>query len=603
MQDWVKDSKQFDLFLQRTQAAGVNRRDFMKILAGAGAAAALAACAPAGAPSGGGEAPAAAEAPAAGGEAAAGAMLPDEQQIWRQPWASEPSSQDFNKYLYCGGETELWAGLTRFDTDYKPVPYVAESWEISADGTVYTFKLKPGQKWTNGDAVTAADFEYSFKRQLDPATQSEYAGFLFDVKNGEGVNTGKEGLTVDDIGVKAIDDTTLEITLEGPRGYFVTVLAYAAALPAHKATVEKHGEKWTEAENIVTNGPWKLTTWEHEVQMVFERNDDFILEPKPKLRKRISQIIDTEAQLSAYEANEVDRAIAPLAEIKRLKEDAALAQEINQFSLTGTFYLTPSYSMPPFDVKEVRLAVAHAIDRDAIVATVLQGIGQPAYTFVPPDSPGHIDPAKYDWVKELTDFNPQKAMDLLKGTAYEGGQNWPEITLTYRADELAGIPALATQAIQAMLKDNLNMEVKLEGLEGKAFHDKMWAHDIQLNYVRWYMDYPDPNNDLKQVWYSNVASGHRHEFANAEYDKMVDEAAGINEFDKRMEVYSAAEKLMLEDGAAVHVYYPFGVRMYKPWVQGLPKSSSGLGVQDWNIYFALPQEVYIVDHPDRPEVS
>lgn len=599
MQEWTKDQKQLDLFWQRSQAAGVNRRDFMKILAAASATAALAACAPAGAPaSEGGEGGAAAEAGSAAGE-----MLADEQQIFRQPWGGEPSSQDFNKYLYCGGETELWAGLTRFDKDYKPVPYVAESWEISEDGTVYTFKLKEGQTWSNGDPVTAADFEWSFKRQLNPETQAEYAAFLFDLKNGEAVNTKAEGVSVDDVGVKAIDDLTLEITLEGPRGYFLTVLAYAAALPAHKGAVEAFGEKWTEADNIVTNGPWKLTKWDHEVEMIFERFEEFVLEPKPKLRKRIVPIIDTTAQLSAYEANEVDRALVALAEVKRIQEDEAMAQEMRQFSLTGTFYLAPSYSMAPFDVKEVRQALNHAVDRDAIVATVLQGIGQPARTFVPPDSPGYLDPANYAWINEVTEYNPEKAMELLKGTPYEGGQNWPEVVLTYRKDELAGIPDLVTQAIQAMLKENLNMEVTLEGLEGKAFREKMWAHEIQLNYVRWYMDYPDPNNDLFLVWYSSRASGSRHEYNDPEFDKMVDEAAAITEFEKRMEVYAEAEKRMLEDGAAVYVYYPFGVRLYKPWVQGLPVNSAGLPVEDWNIYFALPQEVHIVDHPDRPEVS
>jgi ABC-type oligopeptide transport system substrate-binding subunit len=599
MQDWTKDQKQLDLFWQRSQAAGVNRRDFMKILAAASATAALAACAPGGAPApAGGEGEAAAEAGSAAGE-----MLADEQQIFRQPWGGEPSSQDFNKYLYCGGETELWAGLTRFDKDYKPVPYVAESWEISEDGTVYTFKLKAGQTWSNGDPVTAADFEWSFKRQLNPETQAEYAAFLFDLKNGEAVNTKADGAAVDDVGVKAIDDLTLEITLEGPRGYFLTVLAYAAALPAHKGAVEQFGEKWTEAENIVTNGPWKLTKWDHEVEMIFERFEEFVLEPKPKLRKRIVPIIDTTAQLSAYEANEVDRALVALAEVKRIQEDEAMAKEMRQFSLTGTFYLAPSYSMAPFDVKEVRQALNHAVDRDAIVATVLQGIGQPARTFVPPDSPGYLDPAAYSWVNELTEYNPEKAMELLKGTPYEGGQNWPAVVLTYRKDELAGIPDLVTQAIQAMLKENLNMEVTLEGLEGKAFREKMWAHEIQLNYVRWYMDYPDPNNDLFLVWYSSRASGSRHEYNDPEFDKMVAEAAEITDFDKRMEVYAAAEQRMIEDGAAVYVYYPFGVRLYKPWVQGLPVNSAGLPVEDWNIYFALPQEVHIVAHPDRPEVS
>lgn len=599
MQDWTKDSEQLELFERRSRAAGVDRRTFLKILAGASAAAALAACAPAAAP---GNQPAESGGAAPAAPAAAGAPVADAEQVFRRPYA-EPASHDFNKDLYCGGETELFAGLTRFDKDYKPQPYVAEKWELNDKGDVYTFHIKPGQKWTNGDPVTAHDFEYTFKRQLDPATQATYAAFLFDIKNAEAVNTKKEGVKLDDVGVKAKDDTTLEITLEGPRGYFLTVLAYTAALPVHKGAIEKFGDKWTEAGNIVTNGPWKLTKWDHEKQLVFERFDDFSLEPKPKLRKQIAPIIATDAELAAYEANEIDRAFVPAAEIQRIKGDPKLSQEMHTFSLTGTFYLAPSYSMKPFDVKEVRLALNHAIDRDTIIQNVLQGIGQPAYTFVPPDSPGHLDPAKYAFIKELTEYNPQKAMDLLKGTPYEGGKNWPEVTITFRQDELSGIPGLIVQAIQAMLKQNLNMDVKLEGLEGQVFRDRMWAHKIQLNYVRWYMDYPDPNNDMFLVWYSSRSSGSRHEFKNADYDKLVADAAAATEMDKRMELYAKAEQLMLEDGAATYVYYPFGVRMYKPWVQGLPKNSQGLGVQDWNIYFALPQEIFITDAPDRPKLS
>lgn len=595
MQDWTQDPQQLELFEQRTQAAGVSRRGFLKLLGAASAAAALAACAPAPAAQ-----PATGDSAAPAAPVAAGEAVPDAEQVFRQPWADEPSSHDFNKYLYCAGETELFAGLTRFDKDYKPQPYVAEKWDLSADGVVYTFHLKPGQKWSNGDPVTAHDFEWSFKRQLDPATQAEYAAFLFDLKNAEAFNTKQGDIKIDDVGVKATDDLTLEITLEGPRGYFLTVLAFTAALPAHKGAVEKFGDKWTEAANIVTNGPWKLATWEHEKEMTFDRFEDFILEPKPKLRKRISKIIATDAQLAAYEANEIDRARVPLPEMQRIKNDPVLSKEIQTFSQTGTFYLAPSYSMKPFDLKEVRQALNHAIDRDTIVKDVLQGIGQTAYTFVPPDSPGYIEPAKYSWVKELTEYNPQKAMDLLKGTPYEGGKNWPEITLSFRTNELSELPV---QAIQAMLKQNLNMEIKIEAMEQKAFRAKMWDHKIQLNYVRWYMDYPDPNNDSFLVWYSSRSSGSRHEFKNAEYDKLVTDAAAATEWDKRMELYAQAEKLMIEDGAAVYVYYPFGVRLYKPWIQGLPKNSAGLNVQDWNIYFALPQEVYVVDAPDRPKLS
>jgi ABC-type oligopeptide transport system substrate-binding subunit len=583
--------------MKRSTAAGVNRRDFLKILAAATGTTVLAACAPT-APSQGGEA-------AAGGAAApaAGEMVADAEQIVRFPSAIEPSSHDFNFDLYCGGNTELFAGLTRFDTDYKPVPYVAESYSVSDDGLVYTFKITPGLTWTNGDPVTAGDFEWSFKRQLDPASGAPYAAFLFDIKNGEAVNTGADGVAIDDVGVKAVDDTTLEITLEGPRGYFPTVMAYVAALPAHRPSVEQFGEKWTEAANIVTNGPWKMTKWEHDSEMVFERNDDFKLEPKAKLSKHYATIIDSEVQLAAYESNQIDRAFVPVAEVKRLQADPNLSQELQTFSLTGTFYLAPSYAQAPFDVKEVRQALNHAIDRETIINSVLQGIGQVAYTFVPPDSPGYVDPAQYDWVKELTEYNPQKAMDLLKGTPYEGGQNWPPVKITYRADELSGVPALVVQAIQAMLKENLNMDVTLEGLEGRVFRDSMWERKNQLTYVRWYMDYPDPNNNLFLVWYSSRASGSRHEYADAEFDKMVADAAGATNWEERMALYTDAEKRMIEDGAATYVYYPFGTRLYKPWIKGLPVSSAGLPVQDWNIYFALTQEVYVVDHPDRPQLS
>jgi oligopeptide transport system substrate-binding protein len=591
MTDWTKDPRQVELFAKRSRAAGISRRRFLVYLAAAAAAPAVASTA--------GDAvdPAPAE--------AAAAMVPDAEQIWRSPFAVEPSSQDFNKDLYCGGNTELFAGLTRFDPNNRAVPYVADRWETSAKGQIYTFYLHKGVKWTNGDPVTAHDFEWSFKRQLDPATNAPYAAFLFDLQNAEQFNTKQSGVSRDTVGVKALDDYTLRITLEGPRGYFPILLAYYSALPSHRPTVEKYGDKWTEAANIVTNGPWKMTVWEHNKRMVFERNDAFVLKPKPKLRKWYAPIIDSAAQLPSYEAGEIDRigSSVPLAEVNRLKNDPKLSKEMHVFSATGTFYLAPSYSQKPFDVRGVRRALAHAIDRNAIVKNVLQGIGQPAYTFVPPDSPGYLDPKKYTWITELTEYNPKLAMEQLRGTPYEGGKNWPKVTITFRRDELAGVPGQVAQAIQAMLKENLNMPVDLEGLEGRVFRGRMWEHKIQLNYVRWYMDYSDPNDNLYLVWYSNRTGGSRHEYKDAQFDKMVDQAAAAPTWDQRMALYAQAERRMLDDGAAVYVYYPYVVRLYKPWVKGVPTNSAGLPAEDWNIYPGVPNEVYIVDAPGRPKLT
>lgn len=586
MAHWTDDRNQVELFRQRSDAAGINRREFLRILAAAGATTAVSGAAALVTP----------------GPADA-AAVPDAEQVFRYGYWPEPSSHDFNKDLYCGGETELFAGLARFDTNYKPVPYVAERWATRAKGQIYLFYLRRGVKWTNGDPVTAHDFEWSYKRQLDPATNSSYAAFLFDIQNGEAFNTKQSGVSRDTVGVKALDDYTLQVTLEGPRGYFPTIMAYIAALPAHRPSVEKYGDKWTEAANIVTNGPWKMTVWEHNRRMVFERNDAFILSPKPKLRKRLAPIIATESQLASYEAGELDRAIVPLAEIKRLKNDPRLSKELDVFSLTGTFYLAPAFTQAPFDNLGVRRALAHAVDRDAIVKSVLQGIGRPAYTFVPPDSPGYLDPKKYSWINELTAYNPKLAMDRLRGTPYEGGKNWPKVTLTFRRDELAGVPAQVAQAIQAMLKENLNLSVDLEGLEGRVFRGRMYEHKIQLNYIRWYMDYPDPNDNLFLVWFSSRTGGSRHDYKDPVFDKLVADAAGAPTWDQRMALYAQAERRMLEAGAAIYVYYPFGARVYKPWVQGLPKNSAGLPVEDWNIYFGLPNVVYIADAPGRPKLS
>jgi oligopeptide transport system substrate-binding protein len=587
MTDWTKDPAQVELFRQRSEAAGLSRREFMKILAAAAGTGVVAAVGGLAEPE----------------TASAATMVPDAEQVFRSPYAVEPSSHDFNKDLYCGGETELFAGLTRFDPNNKAVPYVAERWETKAKGQLYVFYLRKGVRWTNGDPVTAHDFEWSFKRQLDPETKASYSAFLFDIQNGEAFNTKKPGVTRDLVGVKALDDYTLQVTLESPRGYFPILMAYYSGLPAHRPSVEKYGDKWTEAANIVTNGPWKMTVWEHNKRMVFERNDAFILKPKPKLRKRLSPIIATESQLTTYEAGEIDRALVPLAELKRLKGDPRLSKELHIFSLTGTFYLAPAYTQKPFDVRGVRRALAHAIDRDAIVKSVLQGVGQPAYTFVPPDAPGYLDPKKYAWVNEVTAYNPKLAMDQLRGTPYEGGKNWPKVTLTFRRDELAGVPAQVAQAIQAMLKDNLNLSIDLEGLEGRVFRGRMYEHKIQLNYIRWYMDYPDPNDNLFLVWYSSRTGGSRHEYKDAEFDKLVDQAAGAPTWDQRIALYAQAERRMLEDGAAVYVYYPFGARVYKPWVQGVPRNSAGLLAEDWNIYPGVPNEVYIVDAPGRPKLS
>ena len=254
---------QLDLLAERLSAAGVGRRDFLKIAAGlatlgaAGFNATPVSAAPTLAP---------------------GEKLAKDQHLryggggWMQ---NDPSSHDFNKDLYCSGVAALWAGLLKFNADFQPVPYVAEKVSSNPEGSVWTFNIRKDSKWSDGTPCTAKDFEWSWKRQMDPASKNPYSSYFYDIKGAEPFNKGKVP-DASGVGVVAKGDWVLEVTLEGPRGYFPVLSAYLAALPAHRPSVEKHGDKWTEAANLVCNGPYTLEAWEHNKVLVLRKNKHFL---------------------------------------------------------------------------------------------------------------------------------------------------------------------------------------------------------------------------------------------------------------------------------------------------------------------------------------
>jgi oligopeptide transport system substrate-binding protein len=235
---WTNDPEQAALFCRRSEAAGLSRRQFMTILAAAAGSAAV--------PGLAGAAPAPADAAAPAGAKA----VADAEQVFRFPAWPEPSSHDFNKDLYCSGETELFAGLARFDTDYKPVPYVAERWEAKAGGAEYVFYIRRGLRWTNGDPVTAADFEWSFKRQLDPETKASYSAFLFDIKNGEGSTPRNPGSRGTWWASKRSGPTCCPSPLRGPAA--ISPRSWPTSPPSPPT-----GRRW---KSTATSGPRRATS-------------------------------------------------------------------------------------------------------------------------------------------------------------------------------------------------------------------------------------------------------------------------------------------------------------------------------------------------------
>ena len=204
--------------------------------------------------------------------------------------------------------------------------------------------------------MSARDFEWSWKRQLDPASAAPYASFLYDIKNGEAYNK-KQITDASQVGVRAKDDWTLEVTLDGPRGYFPVLAAYLAALPAHRGAVEKFGDKWTEAGNIVCNGPFTLEAWEHNKQIVLKKNPYYFGAKDVHLTRVVIPIIPVASGALPYENNELDMTALQSGDLKRLQSDPRMRKDVFRYPFPGTWYLLPQVTKPPFDNVKVRQAV------------------------------------------------------------------------------------------------------------------------------------------------------------------------------------------------------------------------------------------------------
>jgi oligopeptide transport system substrate-binding protein len=569
--------QQLDLLEQRLQAIGLGRRDFLKV---AGAMAAF-----------GGLGFATRAHAAKPFKLAPGEKLAKEQVLrlgGGGGWQNDPSSHDYNKDLYCSGVAFQFAGLMVFNAEFVAEPYLATKVESNKDGSVWTFSIRKDSRWSDNSPVSARDFEWSWKRQLDPETKAPYAAFLYDIKNAEAFNK-KQVTNRDEVGVKAKDDWTLEVTLEGPRGYFPVLAAYLAAFPAHRGAVEKYGDKWTEAGNIVTNGPFVLEQWEHNKQMVLRKNPYFFGAKDVHIERAVIPIIPVQAGSLPYENNELDLTWLQPGDLKKLQSDPRMQKDVFQYPYPGTWYLLPQVTKPPFDNLKVRRAVAHAIDRDNVVK-VSQGLAIPAWSMIPPGFPGAVDDPK---IKAIQRYDKKAALEQLKGTPFEGGKNWPKITLSMREEGLGSKPL--AEAVQAVLLDSLNMKTELEVLEQRVFRERLWKQDLQFVWIRWFMDYPDPHNEYFDTFYGKKTTGRRQAWVNDAFDKELEAGRDTRDTKKRLESYKKAEEIMQTDVGYVPVAWVVRFAAAKPWVKGIEKNNQGQNVIDGNIYVDMMRHLYLIE--------
>ena len=572
---------------ERVLATELTRRGLVKSAAAATAGAvALGGAARFGARSAAAAAPSAAQ--AAGGE----------QLFYHYVLQNNPLTYDFNANLYAGAEPEVWAGLLTFDPDGRVVPDWAERWESNEDASVWTFYLRQNNKgWSNGDPVTAHDAVWSLARILNPATNNSYAFILYDVKNGEPFNggTAKE----EDLGLKALDDWTVQITLEGPRANFPQKLAYTACVFAHRASVEQHGEKWALGGDIplVSNGPYKLDLWEQGVKAEHSVNPGYWDAESIRVTKLIDPIVPGDQTALAFESGKGDQQLdwTPVgaADLQRFQGDPNLAPLLKQFVYPGIWMLLPSNGQPPFDKLEVRRALSHAIDRERLV-TVTNGLALPAHVMTPVGVYGYFeDPA----ITEIQKFDPALAMESLKGTEYEGGQNWPEITVLMRSDEGQLNSNLMMNDIAAQLKENLGMDVKINELPEATFRPTLYENTAQLVWIRWWMDYPDADNQYFDMFYGKKASNKRQAWSNDQFDQLIVQAKGELDQEKRLELYKQAERIIQEDVGYIPVVFRVDQNAFKPWVKDLPTNMQGFTVPDGNIYVRGVTKITTAERP------
>ncbi len=476
---------------------------------------------------------------------------------------TEPPSLDWSlatDHVSFNVVSNLMVGLTEFDNDLKPAPVIAKSWDILDGGKKIVFHLRDDVLWTDGKKVRAQDFEYSWKRLLNPKTASQYAYILFDVANAQEYNEGK----IKDparVGVQAQDDQTLIVTLRHPASYFLAITTFEVTFPQRQDVIEKFDTRWTEPENIVTNGPFRMTSWKHENEIELSANEKFF-RGKPILEKvTMFMVNEKTTAVTMFEQGNLDfmdesHSIPPLDKprLSKLPGFKVVPQ------LRGEYY-SFAVDRKPFDNPTLRKAFAMAIDRE-VLPKILQGGPTPATSWIPPGMLAHNPEIGLR-------FNPAQARRLLKEAGYPDGKGLPPIVLGYNTDEEK---KLVAEAIQSMWQKHLGVVVRLENQEWKVFLKKLQTDPFSIFRSGWGADYPDPDNFMK-LFTSNSGNNHGR-WKNSRYDRLLDIAAREPDAKKRSQLYDEAQKLLTEvDVAIVPLYWKSEATMLNPKFTGLEYNS------------------------------
>jgi oligopeptide transport system substrate-binding protein len=487
----------------------------------------------------------------------AGARAPRalDGSTFRMTLSNEPPTLDWNlatDSVSFDVLINLMEGLTEYDEHLRPRPAVARSWDVSPDGRTYLFHLREDARWSDGEPVTAGDFEYSWKRLLNPKTAAEYAYFLYDIEGAEDYNTGKADRP-DSVGVRALDKRTLEVRLRKPIVFFPSITTFMVTFPMRRDIVEKFGERWTEPGRIVTDGPFMLGEWRHEYKLTLSPNP-YYYGPEPALRKVTLFVVnETTTALTLYETGDLEMATVPPEAMATYR---GRSEYVTAPILRG-YYYGFNVQKAPFTDPRIRRAFSMAIDRTEFPAILKRG-EIPATFWVPPGMPYH-NPAIG------LPFDPEAARRLLAGAGFPDGRGFPTVTAVFNTSPEN---SLIAENLQAQWKRNLGVEVRLDNQEWKVYLKQLQTDPPPLFRLGWGADYPDPDNFMNL--FTSTSGNNRTRWRNDRYDELIRSASADPDPVHRQKAYDEAQRILLEtDAAIMPLFVATQNWVIKPYVRGL----------------------------------
>lgn len=490
------------------------------------------------------------------------------RNVFRYPIVTPPTTLDPD--IVQDGDTidliqQIYEGLVAWGTDNKPVPNLAESWDVSKDGTLYTFHIRKGVKFHNGRELVADDFKFGMERACDPALGSATAAnYLSDIV---GAMDKVRGKAKEVSGIKVVDKYTLTIQIDKPRPYFLGKLTYPCAFAVPKEALKDPEKEISSTAEMVGTGPFMAESYTPNQLFVLKAFKDYHGGAPSIDGIERPVIVDSATRLSKFKSGEIDLVPLERQDVKALQQDPVYKDQLHLYDRPAIFYVGMNLKVvPAFANVKVRQAITMAIDREKICNEALGGLNRVANGIIPPAVFGYREDAG------AFKYNPTKAKQLLAEAGYPGGKGFPSIELTFR--EQRPDLRIVAESVASMLHDNLGIDVTLKTMEWRSYLEKNDAKKMGFFHMRWEADYLDPQNFISLLL-STDGNENKTYYSNPQVDALCAKADGMMDQGQRTKLYQQAEDLVLKDAAWVPIYFEKDAELISPRVSGLRESAFG----------------------------